>query len=262
MRVNNISSKKNHLYGLNNNFARFRFMEHSHDPQAISARLDEGPKANYLRDWIYGGIDGAITTFAIVAGVVGANLSVGVILILGLANLVADGFSMAASNYSGTKSEHDDYERIKAIELRHIRNYPEGEREEIRQIYARKGFKGEELEAMVELLTAKEDVWLDTMLKEEYSISPIQRSPLMAALATFIAFAICGAVPLIPFVFGFEASAIIAAIMTGMVFLAIGAAKSIWSMQAWWVSALETFFIGMLAAGLAFGIGVGLSTYI
>ncbi|MCF6344286.1 MAG: VIT1/CCC1 transporter family protein [Devosiaceae bacterium] len=233
-------------------------MDHSHEPDAIRARLAEGPKANYLRDWIYGGIDGAITTFAIVAGVVGANLSVGVILVLGLANLVADGFSMAASNYSGTKSEHDDYERIKAIELRHIRNYPEGEVEEIRQIYARKGFEGKELEAMVKLITAKEDVWLDTMLKEEHSISPIQRSPIRAALATFIAFSICGAVPLIPFLLGMDASAIIASIMTGMVFLAIGAAKSLWSLQRWWSSALETFFIGMFAAGLAYGIGVGL----
>lgn len=233
-------------------------MDHSHEPDAIRARLAEGPKVNYLRDWIYGGIDGAITTFAIVAGVVGANLSVGVILVLGLANLVADGFSMAASNYSGTKSEHDDYERIKAIELRHIRNYPEGEVEEIRQIYARKGFEGKELEAMVKLITAKEDVWLDTMLKEEHSISPIQRSPIRAALATFIAFSICGAVPLIPFLLGMDASAIIASIMTGMVFLAIGAAKSLWSLQSWWSSALETFFIGMFAAGLAYGIGVAL----
>ncbi len=233
-------------------------MDHSHEPDAIRARLAEGPKVNYLRDWIYGGIDGAITTFAIVAGVVGANLSVGVILVLGLANLVADGFSMAASNYSGTKSEHDDYERIKAIELRHIRNYPEGEVEEIRQIYARKGFEGKELEAMVKLITAKEDVWLDTMLKEEHSISPIQRSPMRAAIATFIAFSICGAVPLIPFLLGMNASAIVASIMTGMVFLAIGAAKSLWSLQRWWSSALETFFIGMFAAGLAYGIGVGL----
>ncbi len=237
-------------------------MDHSHEPDAISKRLDKGPSINYLRDWIYGGIDGAITTFAIVAGVVGANLSFGVVLILGVANLVADGFSMAASNYSGTKSELDDYKRIKAIELRHIRTYPEGEREEIRQIYQRKGFKGDELEAMVKLITAKEEVWLDIMLFEEYGITPVQRSPMKAAIATFIAFAICGAVPLIPFLLGIETSAIIASIMTGFVFLAIGAAKSFWSMQAWWVSAFETFIIGMVAAGMAYGIGLGLKALV
>ena len=67
-----------------------------------------GPPARYLQDWVLGGIDGAVTTFAIVAGVVGAQLSTPIILILGLANLLADGFSMAAGNYSGVKAEKDD----------------------------------------------------------------------------------------------------------------------------------------------------------
>ena len=73
-------------------------LEHSHTEQAIRARLARGPRSNYLRDWIYGGIDGAVTTFAIVAGVAGADLSAAVVLVLGFANLLADGFAMAASN--------------------------------------------------------------------------------------------------------------------------------------------------------------------
>ena len=73
-------------------------LEHSHQPEDIASRLASGPTASYLRDWIYGGIDGAVTTFAIVAGSVGANLSAKIILILGMANLLADGFSMAAAN--------------------------------------------------------------------------------------------------------------------------------------------------------------------
>ena len=68
-------------------------LEHDHDPEAIRERLAAGPGASYLRDWIYGGIDGAVTTFAIVSGVVGAQLSPGIVVILGLANLLADGFS-------------------------------------------------------------------------------------------------------------------------------------------------------------------------
>ena len=237
-------------------------MDHSHTPEDIAKRLEKGPSVNYLRDWIYGGIDGAVTTFAIMAGVVGAELSSGIVLVLGVANLVADGFSMAASNYAGTKSEHDDFERIKNIELRHIRNYPEGEKEEIRQIYKQKGFEGEDLEQIVELITAKEDIWLEVMLSEEYGLTEVQRSPMMAALATFVAFAICGAVPLIPFVFGFENSSIIASIMVGFVFLAIGAVKSRWSMQSWWASAIETFAIGMSAAGIAYAIGLALKALV
>ena len=71
---------------------------HSHKPSAIAARLREGHKPSYLQDWVYGGIDGAVTTFAIVAGSLGAALSVQVILVLGFANLLADGLSMAAGD--------------------------------------------------------------------------------------------------------------------------------------------------------------------
>src|SRR5207302_10715201 len=117
-------------------------MEHDHSVEAIQERLSTGPRHNYLRDWIYGGIDGSVTTFAVVTGVVGAQLSPIVILIMGCANLLADGFSMAASNFLGTKAEHDDLRRIEAIEQRHTELSPEGEREEVRQIFARKGFAG------------------------------------------------------------------------------------------------------------------------
>jgi len=116
-------------------------LEHSHDRVAIAARLARGQKPSYVRDFVYGGIDGAITTFAIVAGVVGAALSSKVILILGLANLLADGFSMAASNYSGMKTVTDDIDRITEIEKTHIRVDPEGEKEEVRQLLAKKGLE-------------------------------------------------------------------------------------------------------------------------
>ncbi|HHS82871.1 MAG TPA: hypothetical protein ENJ68_05055 [Devosia sp.] len=231
-------------------------MDHSHDPRDIAARLAGGPDINYLRDWIYGGIDGAVTTFAVVAGVVGAELSAGIVLILGVANLLADGFSMAASNYSGTKAENDDCTRIRQIEMRHIRAHPEGEREELRQIYRAKGFEGEELEHMVALLSRHEEVWVQTMLSEEYGLPNVQRSPFKAALATFVAFILCGAVPLLPFVAGLPASAPLAAGATGIVFFLIGAMKSKWSTQSWFYSGAETLVIGMGAAAMAYGVGV------
>lgn len=232
-----------------------RKLDHPHTHEAIRKRLGAGPAISYLRDWIYGGIDGAVTTFAIVAGVVGAELSAGIVMILGLANLLADGFSMAASNYSGTKADIDDYERVKSAEIRHITDHPVGEREEVRQIFARKGYKGDELDEIVALVTSNQEMWLEVMLSEEYGISAVQRSPEKAAMATFLAFIVCGAVPLLPYLFGFPASAVFAATMTGVVFLAIGAAKSMWSTATWYMSALETFAIGMSAAGLAYFVG-------
>lgn len=226
-------------------------LEHDHSREAIAARLADGPRVSYLRDWIYGGIDGAVTTFAIVAGSVGANLSARVILILGVANLLADGFSMAAANYSGTKAEHDDYRRLKAMEERHIDAEPDGEEEEIRQIFQAKGYRGPELEQLTSLITSRRKVWVETMLAEEHGVSGTLHDPARAALATFSAFVLCGAVPLVPFVAGLDASAPAAAIATGAVFFAIGSAKSIWSTQSWLRSGLETVMIGMGAAGLA-----------
>jgi len=127
-------------------------MEHDHSPEAIEERLAAGPQQNYLRDWIYGGIDGAVTTLAVVSGVVGAQLSPRIILVMGFANLVADGFSMAASNFLGTKAEAENLKRIEAIENRHIDLAPEGERVEVRQIFFNKGFAGEDLNRVVELV--------------------------------------------------------------------------------------------------------------
>lgn len=118
-------------------------LEYSRTSEAIRLRLVQEGRINYLRDWIYGAIDGGVTTFAIVTGVVGANLPSAVVLLLGFANLVADGFAMAASNYSGTTAEQDDYRRVLDIERRHIALVPEGERKETRQIFAAKGFAGE-----------------------------------------------------------------------------------------------------------------------
>ena len=108
-------------------------MEHSHSVKAIQERIHGKKKNSYVSDWILGGIDGAVTTFAIVSGVVGAALEWQVIIILGLANLLADGFSMAASNYSAVKSEADDVKRLWAMEEQHIREVPEGEREEMKR---------------------------------------------------------------------------------------------------------------------------------
>jgi len=229
--------------------------EHRHSTAAIAERLARGPKVNYLRDWVYGGIDGAVTTFAIVAGAVGADLSTRVVLILGAANLIADGFSMAAANYSGTRAEIEDYERLRDMEERHVALYPEGERQEIRQIFQNKGFRGGQLDKLVELITSRKDHWIDTMLTEEHGLAPIQRSPRTAAASTFAAFVICGAVPLLPYALGLAGSAVTATAGTALVFFLIGSVKSLWSTVSWWRSGLETLVIGMAAAGLAYAVG-------
>ncbi|MBK6722779.1 MAG: VIT1/CCC1 transporter family protein [Acidobacteria bacterium] len=231
-------------------------LEHGHSPEAISARLARGTQHNYLRDFVYGGIDGAVTTFAVVAGTIGADLPTRIVLILGAANLIADGFSMAASNFLGTRAERDDYDRLAVIEAKHIDTDPEGEREEVRQIYAAKGFEGPALETITEILTANRERWIKTMLTEEYGLPLEVRSEWVAAVSTFGAFLLCGSIPLVPFVLGMQSSFPISAALTGVSFFLIGSFKAYWSTIPWWRSGLGTLFVGGIAAALAFLAGL------
>jgi VIT1/CCC1 family predicted Fe2+/Mn2+ transporter len=233
-----------------------RHLEHGHHPREIAKRLAEGPRVSYLRDWVYGGIDGTVTTFAVVAGVTGADLSTKALLILGAANLFADGFSMAAANFSGTKAEMEEYEQVRRMEERHVDFAPEGEREEVRQIFRAKGFEGEALESAVNVITEKRERWIETMMTEEHGLPPISRSPGRAALTTFLAFLICGSVPLVPFVLGLPATVEASTVMTGLTFFSIGSMRSRWSPAPWWRAGLETFAIGISAAAMAYVVGV------
>jgi VIT1/CCC1 family predicted Fe2+/Mn2+ transporter len=235
-------------------------MEHEHSAEAIKQRLAKGPQHNYLRDWIYGGIDGSVTTFAVVSGVAGARLSAWVILVLGFANLFADGFSMAAGNYLGTKAEHDDLRRLEAVENHHIDTFPEGEREEVRQIFRQKGFTGEDLDRIVLLITSDRRRWVRTMLTEEYGLPYEVRSPWIAALSTFSSFFVCGLIPLLPYLFELTHAFVLSLIVTGAVFFAIGSAKSRWSTASWLRSGVVTLFVGAIAAGMAYAAGVVLRT--
>lgn len=229
--------------------------EHGHSQQEIIARIKAPPGRGVLRDLVYGGIDGSVTTFAIVAGVAGAGLSPFVIVALGLANVLADGFSMAAGNYSGTKAEQDNISRIRAIEERHIRDNPDGERREVREILVQKGLRGQVLEDATDAITQDRENWVRLMLEGEYGLGGVDPHPLRPALATFAAFLVAGLIPLLPFIFGMDQAFALSAFMTMGVFFAIGALKSHWSLAPWWRSGGETLLIGGIAAAIAYGVG-------
>jgi len=237
---------------------RGRNMDHEHSHEAIRQRLAAEPRQSYLRDWVYGGIDGTATTVAIVAGVVGAHLSPSVILILGSANLIADGFAMAAGNYLATRSEHEEFRHAEAIERQHIEAFPEGEREEVSEILRGLGIVGDLLDRVVAAVTADHDRWMRMMLRYEYGLPAAVRSPWRAAGSTFSAFLLCGLVPLVPFVAGLNSAFWVASAATGLMFVLIGALKSRWSIHPWWHSALTTLAIGGSAAAVAYAIGAGL----
>ncbi len=233
-------------------------LRREHTAEAIRQRIGAGPERGYLSDAVLGGIDGGVTTFAIVAGAVGGGLPGAVVVVLGLANLIADGFSMAASNYLSVKSEHEEVERTRREEEQHIRHVPDGEREEIRQIFASKGFTGELLEQIVAVITARKELWVDTMLTEEHGLALVNRNPLRAGLATFGAFLAVGVLPLLPFLLGSldQARGFSASIaVTAAAFTAVGMLKGRILSRSIARSGAETLLIGGIAAALAYGVG-------
>jgi VIT1/CCC1 family predicted Fe2+/Mn2+ transporter len=229
--------------------------DHGHSPEEVSMRIGAPPGRGVLRDAVYGAIDGAVTTFAIVAGVAGAGLSPFIVVALGIANVLADGFSMAAANYSGTKAELDDKRRIRSIEERHIHQFPDGERLEVREILAQKGLSGEVLDQATQSITQNRENWISLMMEGEYGLGSIDPHPAKSALTTFLAFLVAGIIPLCPFIIGMEQAFTISAGMTMTTFFMIGAVKSRWSLSPWWRSALETLMIGGAAASIAFFVG-------
>lgn len=232
-----------------------------HEPERIRERLERGHRHSYLGDAVLGGIDGSVTTFAVVAGTVGGGFPASVAIVLGFANLLADGFSMAASNYQASKTEREQLERARRHEQHHIATVPEGEREEVRQIYAAKGFSGEALEHVVETITADERLWVDTMLTDELGLRLTPPRPLRAATATFAAFLLVGLIPLIPYLVpGLDSRSVFTAscVMTGAAFFVVGSVKGHVLGVPRWRAGLETFLTGGIAAVLAYLVGAWL----
>jgi VIT1/CCC1 family predicted Fe2+/Mn2+ transporter len=205
-------------------------LQKDHQPRAIARRLQKAPRSQLISAAVLGGIDGCVTTFAVVAGAFGAGFPTLVALVLGFANLLADGFSMAVSNYEAMQAQSELAESVRKSEREHIRQVPEGEREEIRQIFAGKGFDQPVLDAIVDTISQDERLWVETMLREEHGIQDMNDSPWRAALTTFGAFVLVGAMPLIPLLvpgFDMKQQFVVSSIVAAVMFFSIGSLKSL-----------------------------------
>lgn len=215
----------------------------------------------YIGEFVYGALDGSVTTFAVVAGSAGANLDISVVMILGFANLIADGFSMSVGNYFSSKAEIDNYNKHKAIEYWEVEHLPEKEREEVEEIYAEKGFSGELLEKVVDTITADKDRWVDLMMKEELLMQKETRSPLSTALVTFLSFGSVGFIPLLSYVFAYSGNLgkeylfELSCIFTSIAFIIIGLFKSYVTNTSKIRGIIETLALGGIAALVAYFVG-------
>ena len=223
----------------------------------------------HFDDFIYGSIDGAVTTFAIVAGVMGASLPSVIILILGFANLFADGFSMAAANYQASKARNEFIEMKRKQEEWEIDNLEEQEREEIRDIYREKGFKDELLEDVVRIITSRRKVWIDTMMKEELGLIEDEKNPIDSSVSTFVGFNLIGLIPLIPFmafmIIGTELNSeafVYSIISVIAAFLLVGMIKGKIVKKSMMRSGINTLIIGGIAAIVAYVVGYGLNSLV
>lgn len=234
-------------------------LNHSHDPKDVRDRLARPPTHSYAGEFIYGGFDGTVTTFAIAAGAAGASLSPRIIIILGVANLFADGFSMAAGAYLSAKAERERYDALRRTEEEHIRRDPDGERTEVAEILRKFGVPEDVLERATGAITKDRRRWIDVMMVGEYGLASRGKSPLVAGLATFASFLVFGLVPIAPYVAALDAPFTVASIATGLAFALVGVLKARHASVPAWRSVLHSLAVGGGAASLAWAVGWGLS---
>ena len=236
----------------------------AHEPERIIQAASEqhgGTSHQYIGDMVYGGLDGIITTFAVVSGVAGAQLGTPVILILGLANLLADGFSMATGAYLSSKSEQEYYEREREREAWEVEHFPEGERTELYEIYQSQGYSQEDARRLVEIHTKDHDLWLRAMMVDELGLLEDERKPHFSALATLASFVVAGVVPLLVYLLGLllpipQTVAFPTSLaLSGLALFGLGASKVLITERNAFKSGIEMLAVGGLAAGVAYAVG-------
>lgn len=234
----------------------------AHQYRSIKAEENHSSAGQYIKSLIYGGLDGIITTFAVVAGVAGAALSPGVVLILGFANLIADGLSMAIGDYLSTKAEMEFQQAERVREAWEVEHYPDGEKHELIELYMGKGVDEDDAKTLVDIISKNKETWVDIMMVEELGIIQEEESPLKNALVTFAAFLVFGFIPVVTYVVArfipnMQINTFaLSCILTSLTLFILGALKVKVTGKNWFKSGLEMLIVGGLAAGAAYGVGI------
>lgn len=245
-----------------------RMFDRTDIKRALAAHRKDEPHGSqlgaYIHDIVYGANDGIVTTFAVVSGVAGADLAPYVVIILGFANVLADGLSMGLGNYLSSKSRNDNYQRVLKEELKEIEEIPEVEREEIREIFEAKGFAGDDLERVTAVITSDKKVWADTMMREEHGLSEEEDGkPWIHALMTFLAFVLFGSIPIAPYILPIAAESrfLVTVVSAGVALLLVGLLRSWVTRERLIRGPLEILSVGAVCAFAAYYVGAALKGF-
>jgi VIT1/CCC1 family predicted Fe2+/Mn2+ transporter len=236
----------------------------AHSGFQISAQEEHTDAGDFIKSLVYGGLDGIVTTFSVVATVAGASLSNNIVVIMGFANLIGDGIAMGLGDYLSERAEHDYIAMERKREDWEMENFPEGEKKEMVDIYVKKGVLEEDAKLIIDLMSTYKNFFVDHMLKEELSLMPVDESasPAKKGFATFLSFLVFGAVPLLAYVFfgnhkfhGFDWIFFTSCILTVFMMFVLGLLKGRIARQNPLKSGFIMVFNGAIAAGSAYLIG-------
>ena len=223
---------------------------------------DPHNRASGLSDVILGGQDGLVNVLGVILGVAAATSDPHLVLVAGLAATFAESVSMGAVAYTSTLADADFYESEREREYRHIHHMPELEKDEIRDIYKHKGFRGDLLERIVDTITTNKEVWVAVMMAEEHQLSPVdRRQALKSALVVGVSALVGSLIPLVPFMLlPVHLSMLVSVLITAVVLFVVGAYKARMTVGRPAKSGLEMAVIGTLSALVGYAVGMLLKT--
>ena len=221
------------------------------------------PSGESIRNIVFGASDGIVTTLALVAAVTGATAEISIIIIAGLAGAFSSAISMGLGNYISLKSEIELYKSSIDREKQEIKKNPEYEKEEVRQIYAAKGFSKPEQNIAVKRISANKKRFLDFMIQEELGLGESNfESPVKAGITIGIADIIAALIPVTPYFFLSRLTALYTAIIGSMLLLfGVGVFKTRFTGRSWLKSGLETMIIGAIATLVSYYLGNFVSSF-
>lgn len=216
--------------------------------------------ATHLRDMILGGQDGVVNVLGLVLGLTASGADAHVIVVGGLAALLAESIAMGGVQYTSSTADVDHYRSELERERREVREMPDEERAEVRQIFRARGLRGDLLEAVVKEITSDPERWVQVMMKDELDLTePAGAGLVQRAILVGISCAVGSAIPILPYLVLPLSSAPVAAVgLSAVALFAVGAYKAVTFIGSWWRSGLQMLAIGLVSAFAGYLIGVAL----